>query len=614
MADTVNLKINIDTSGAMKSAGNLKTTLLGVGTAGAGAFGGIKTAVGGLAAALAAVGITTTIQGLINDFDDLAKSARLVGGAETQEAFETFQTLKQAFAEAGIEAATFERGLMQTNTRIQMGIEGQKSYKEITDKLGDSLFDMNGELKSGPDLMLAMINALNEGKITTEDFAKVVGGRAGPVIQEQFVSMNSNGETLAKTLADVKANTDIISLESATQAEQFNDTMGRLGIAMKSLLTDALEPLLPKMVQLADDLLAAMPDIIEKVKGAFEDLKPVFDLIGTVLTDLVFPIMEKVFKILGDIFDAISPLIETALPLLKDGFDLVFTAIDLVVGIVTDAVNAFIDFKNKLVEVGNSIVEFKDKTVGKFSELKDGAVNKMQELYNGVTGWFNKTEHDVVGGSIVPDMVQAVLAEFERMRSGTVATTQAMSSEVSQSLTNAFSTPNLNTRMVDPVRSASQAVQGEFSTLQSAIEGNISGVINGTKSIGDALMDLGKTILSRGVSQAIGGLLGGFGGFGGGGGGFFGNLFGGLFANGGFLPAGKIGIAGEEGPEFITGPARITPMPKGGMSPIFNFNVNASMSGSSGTVTQADLNNLAGRVLSESIKVMNQRSGMVGAY
>lgn len=45
---------------------------------------------------------------------------------------------------------------------------------------------------------------------------------------------------------------------------------------------------------------------------------------------------------------------------------------------------------------------------------------------------------------------------------------------------------------------------------------------------------------------------------GGGGGGFnLGDIFGGFFADGGFLGAGKFGIAGENGPELITGPANI---------------------------------------------------------
>ena len=57
--------------------------------------------------------------------------------------------------------------------------------------------------------------------------------------------------------------------------------------------------------------------------------------------------------------------------------------------------------------------------------------------------------------------------------------------------------------------------------------------------------------------------------------GFFGNLFGGFFADGGYLPANKIGVVGEAGPEIISGPANITPMNGGGEPVVVNFNINA---------------------------------------
>ena len=50
------------------------------------------------------------------------------------------------------------------------------------------------------------------------------------------------------------------------------------------------------------------------------------------------------------------------------------------------------------------------------------------------------------------------------------------------------------------------------------------------------------------------------------------NIFGGFFANGGTLGAGKFGIAGENGPELISGPAQITPMTAGGQ---VTYNINA---------------------------------------
>tara|TARA_R110001606_G_scaffold107173_4_gene231791 strand:- start:1592 stop:4651 length:3060 start_codon:yes stop_codon:yes gene_type:complete len=86
----------------------------------------------------------------------------------------------------------------------------------------------------------------------------------------------------------------------------------------------------------------------------------------------------------------------------------------------------------------------------------------------------------------------------------------------------------------------------------------------------------------------MGGLGGGVGGMSGGGMGFAGiisKLFTGGFAEGGNIPGGKFGLVGENGPEFINGPARITPMNNDINSSeglTVNFNINA-ISTSDGT-------------------------------
>ena len=98
---------------------------------------------------------------------------------------------------------------------------------------------------------------------------------------------------------------------------------------------------------------------------------------------------------------------------------------------------------------------------------------------------------------------------------------------------------------------------------------------------------------SGGGSSLIGSLLGGIGSLFGGGskqpastsgggssGGLFGtignifsgakNLFSGFFANGGTIPQGRFGIVGERGPEFVGGPASVTPMT--GTNVTYNIN------------------------------------------
>jgi hypothetical protein len=106
---------------------------------------------------------------------------------------------------------------------------------------------------------------------------------------------------------------------------------------------------------------------------------------------------------------------------------------------------------------------------------------------------------------------------------------------------------------------------GIFDTI-----GNIFGGIK--DSVGNVFSGIGNAV--SGAVSSIGGLISG-GGFGGGGGGFFdgiSDLFSGFFANGGNIPSGRFGVVGERGPEFVGGPASVTPM--GGSTNVY-YTINA---------------------------------------
>ena len=554
MADyTININAKDNTS---KQFNKINGGLAGM-TAGAGKF---KAALGAAGAALAAFGVASKIKGTIDEFDALAKSARTAGAAVSEDAFRGFQVLQKAMGEAGIDAATFERAMLQTTSRIQAGVEGQKSYKAITDKLGDSIRDQNGALKTGDELLTTMINALNQGKITTEDFAKVVGGRAGPLIQQQFASLNTTAEGLEATLADVEKHSNIIPLEAAENAEVFNDTVGRLGDALGKMMTEAITPLLPMLVDFSQNLLASMPAIVDKVSAAFSALQPVFGLIGTVLTEIVFPILQKVFEVLGFIAEAISPLVDAAIPALKSAFEGLKAIVESIVGFFQKVVDG-------LTSIGDKAKELKDGVVGTFDNMKDSVTGAVSDMTEKTKGFFSDMYEKVVGGSIVPDMVNEVIAEFQRMNQGVVTTTV-----------------QTTTTVTEEFQKVGDAIQNDFlSAMQGAFEDGKLTLSDFEGFFKQTLTRILTEALTSGssINNALGSMFsGGFGG-GGGIGSFFssafssiGNFFGGFFADGGRLGANKFGIAGENGAEIITGPANITPMDQLPTKPSVVINLN----------------------------------------
>jgi hypothetical protein len=122
MAD-YKIKINAEdnTKGAISS---INKGLGGLSVS-AGKLKGALVAAGG---ALAAFGVANKVKDTIDSFDNLAKSARMAGAASSEAAFKGFQVLQTAMGEAGIDAATFERAMLQTTSRLKAGTEGQKSF------------------------------------------------------------------------------------------------------------------------------------------------------------------------------------------------------------------------------------------------------------------------------------------------------------------------------------------------------------------------------------------------------------------------------------------------------------------------------------------------------
>ena len=93
----------------------------------------------------------------------------------------------------------------------------------------------------------------------------------------------------------------------------------------------------------------------------------------------------------------------------------------------------------------------------------------------------------------------------------------------------------------DGITASTRAANVELSNMQSKL-GGIAGVLGSLGGIAGVLGGLGPLgeLFSKGS-------------------GLFGS-FSGLFAHGGTIPAGGFGIAGEAGPEIVTGPATVTPM------------------------------------------------------
>lgn len=120
-------------------------------------------------------------------------------------------------------------------------------------------------------------------------------------------------------------------------------------------------------------------------------------------------------------------------------------------------------------------------------------------------------------------------------------------------------------------KKAEEIFQATTRSMEDAI---VSFVKTGKFEFKSLINDILEQLLRSQIQQVIAQVFS-LGGGKGGGGSALGRLFGGFFASGGFLPSGKWGVAGENGPELITGPAQITPLQGMGGTSNVTYNINA---------------------------------------
>jgi hypothetical protein len=582
--EVVNLKITVDSSGAVNSVKNLKTQLGGVnknfgttGVAGAAAFGRVKGAIAGLGVGLLIKEVAQTSA----EFEDLQLALNAVFGG-VDEGAAAFDRVKDIAGKLPLDIDLI------TSAFTQLKGAGIEPTEELLLSFSDAASvstDKVGAFQSSIDLFTRTM----QGGLGLEELQRLQdrGLPVFDVLNEKLGIVRGEVSNLGKTAEGAKQIRDALF-------EGFDERFGgATEVALTSLST--------RFSNFGDAMKKAAVAFGGKGEGGF------LDGLAEATGGLTEFIGEN-----EDLIAAFGRLIGQGLNLVIDAFGILFDVIRTVVDIVKSAIETFTGFIQTIKDVGTSIVEFKDKVVGKFEEMKTGISEKMSSIKDTVVGYFSDTEHEVVGGSIVPDMVNGVLAEFSRMETGVIQTTQSMTTTTTAIIGNGFHQDNMNRILVDPVRHTTGIVKSEFGSLESAISGNVSGILSGSKSIKSALLDIAKTVATKGITNVLMGMLGGGGG--GMGGSILGSLassfFGGFFADGGYLPRGKVGIAGEKGAELITGPARVIPMNKtGSVSPVFNFNITGGVSSNTrtGTVTQQDLNNMAGRILEESIAIMSQR-------
>ena len=199
-----------------------------------------------IAGALSITALSAFVKTSIDAADAASKSASAVGLA-----VEEYTALQYAAELAGVGGAELDAGLSKLNRTIDAAANGGAAQAETFDRLGISVQDASGKIKSGDQILAEVAdkfqtlpNGVQKSAIAMELF-----GRSGAKL---IPLLNGGAEGLEELRKEAEALGLVISTDMAAQSEVFNDNLTRLGKATTGAGNSIANDMLPSLVEVSE--------------------------------------------------------------------------------------------------------------------------------------------------------------------------------------------------------------------------------------------------------------------------------------------------------------------------------------------------------------------------
>jgi hypothetical protein len=486
-------------------------------------------------------GIVSFARSVINSTAALVDQAKQVGVS-----VEALQAYRATLTDNGGSAEVMDRILAKLTDRIGEAQAGSKEARERFMALGVSVNTVSSSFAKAENILPLVargaasmssetqrLNALNEL------FGDKLGLYVVPALAE-----------LSKAVSDViEKQKELNRVISGDTAKQMNDAVTKMGQSWDELKTQAA-PALRSIVFELTSLLFLANKVADAVKGIASN----FSQGANMAMGTSNPLASKAWTTPG------ARSTTSNLPM-----DLPVANLDLPAGAITKSPLAGYRARDEAAKASAAaMAEFTANAQKQIAEANkvwyDGFNQRREDDYR---SWIEEMRYAREYQDLVSQGVDDAMAKRRAQNDEIVAHYQQMSEEMKQrqAETNRFI--------------AMSAAENIMALGEAAMQGSKSFL----QAMGSMILGVMQLIIKLQIAKAIEASLGSGGG---GGGGFLGGIFSflgggsgilpgntglpwvksyaGGFANGGTIPAGQWGIAGEKGPEIIRGPASVTPM------------------------------------------------------
>ena len=483
----------------------------------------------------------------------------------------TLEKIKKSGADAGtvIKAFGTEAGpsilaLLNDTEKFNKLLENQKNAQGAAAKAAFTASDtIDGQLKR---LTTAFQNLFSDQS------------ELGAVIKETFKVAAVTVEVLAAAVKLAVAPFRAIFAIVGEIGSAISDALGIQGVNVAFELEQGFQGFLGVLDTIARVAVGVGRAIGQVIGGAIGFVVKATEGLRTAIIEGIGGLIMQIPRLLGRLYDMLPDFAKGLIDrVLGGGKQMIMGLIDAGSGVATPKIDTQAPAVNAIQQTNGALAKTKTKPPKKteLEKQQEAAAKLVQSLTR-------KNELD----SLATDEARK-LKELEFAKADIAARFPLLKQEEIEKLQKLLQEnyditeeKRKQKKLDEDAKKAADELADKYKKLGDAIKDNVTdaiiGAIEGTKSLGEAALDivkqLGRQFLTLGINQAFGAL--------GQTGGFLGKLFGGGKASGGTVQGGRSYMVGERGPELFT-PGRTGSIAPSGSFGGANVTVNVDASGSS---------------------------------
>lgn len=407
----------------------------------------------GAAVSGVAVGATTALANwskeTMSTTDHIDKMSQKIGISA-----EYYQEMEYAMGQSGASVDSLQMGMKTLVAQMDGVKAGNDQATAAFDRLGVSVLDANGNLRSQEDVMKDTLTALQgvENQAEKARIANMLFGRSG---SEMMPMLNGEAGSIDELRQKAHELGVVLDDETVAAGARMNDMWDdasrafgqvkmKIGAALMPALADlgeglanmapligdmiekvgpqlaqSFELIVPVLLELAETLLPVILDVINELMPVFADLvsdllPPVSEILKMILPPLI-EIVQALLPVAIKLIQMLLPIIEALLPLLKPILDLVMLFLEPLLELLDLILPPLIEIFEAVAEVLESVLkgafEALQPIIESFRDLMVKLEPIISKVWDGITAAFDVAKEFII--DVLGTLVQGITEWWE---------------------------------------------------------------------------------------------------------------------------------------------------------------------------------------------------------